>query len=63
MVFAKRAKLLVKQHASRAAANSNNNSGGGYDTLSLWNDELAAEFVAAETKRMRIRKKEKGRKW
>jgi hypothetical protein len=38
--------------------NDNDNSdGGGYDTLSLWNEELAAEFAVAETKRRKRKKR------
>ena len=55
--------IELKQTAANSNNDGNNNSnGGGYDTLSLWNDELATEFAAAEiNKRMRKKKKERKR--
>ncbi len=57
--------MIIKNKADNSNSNSNNknnNSSSDIELLSslpLWNEELAAEFAAAEKKKMMLQKEKK----
>lgn len=57
--------MIIKNKADNSNSNSNNKSNNSssdielLSSLPLWNEELAAEFAAAEKKKMMLQKEKK----